>query len=57
MERWIRRETFRKYPKTEKERQGCRQEIERMKYLRDQYAKRLNENEGSKTDSGCKENG
>lgn len=55
MERWIRRETFRKYPKTEKEKQGCKMEIQRMKELRELYAKRLNE--GSKTDSGCKENG
>jgi hypothetical protein len=38
----IRREIYRKYPKTEKEKQGCREEMARMKFIRDQYAKRLN---------------
>ena len=42
MERWIKKEVFNKYPRTEKEKQGCRQEIERMRFIRDQYAKRLN---------------
>lgn len=34
---------------TEKERQGCRQEIERMKFIRNEYAKRLNEKRDSQT--------
>jgi len=38
---------YRKYPMTEKERQGCRQEIERMKFIRMEYAKRLNEQKGN----------
>lgn len=29
------------YPRTDKEKQGCRQEIERLKYLREQYRKKI----------------
>lgn len=37
----IRRMVMFKYPRTEKEKQGCRLEIERMKGLRNEYRKRL----------------
>lgn len=31
------------YPKTDKEKQGCKTEIEKMKFKREQYKKRLYE--------------
>lgn len=32
---------MRMYPRTLKEAQGCRQEIERLKHLREQYRKKI----------------
>lgn len=36
------------YPKTEKEKQGCLQEIDRMTALRDLYKKRLEQERNNK---------
>lgn len=52
-EREIRTMVMRMYPVTPRERQGCVQEIERLKYLREQYRKRLeqgNDNSGGNED-------
>lgn len=43
----IRKEVTRRYPKTEKERQGCVLEIERMKGIRNEYRKRLEQTSNS----------
>jgi hypothetical protein len=40
-EREINKEIKRRYPMTEKERQGCRMEMARMAALRDMYRERL----------------
>ena len=45
--REIRKEVMRRYPRTEKERQGCQLEITRMTGLRNEYAKRLNGQTGN----------
>ena len=45
--REIRKEVMRRYPKTEKERQGCQLEIARMTGLRNEYAKRLDGQTGN----------
>lgn len=48
MTKQIRKEVMRRYPKTEKEKQGCLLEIERRKGLRNEYRKRLENAEGRK---------
>ena len=40
-EKEIRKLVFKKYPKTEKERQGCKMEMARMAALRDMFKERL----------------
>lgn len=37
----LRKEVYRKYPLTDKEKQGCRNEIARMKAVREYYKQRL----------------
>jgi hypothetical protein len=48
--REINKEVKRKYPMTEKERQGCRNEMARLAALRDMYRERL-EKRGSDTNT------
>jgi hypothetical protein len=40
-EKEIRKLIYKKYPRTEKEKQGCKEELARMTALRDMYKERL----------------
>lgn len=46
---------MRKYPLTQKEKEGCRNEISRMKHIREHYKKRLLERFSQKKCNTTKE--